>query len=65
MKRSPQQGCGARDPGPGVVVGLAPGVVELERDPADLEVEPVRVGAVRVPVVDGPLEPGHLELPRG
>ena len=31
-------------------------------DSANLQVEPVRVSAVRVPVVDGPLQAGHLEL---
>ncbi len=51
------------EPCPGVVVGLAAGVVELAGDPADLEVEMVAVGAVRVAVLGRPLERVDRELP--
>ncbi len=52
-----------RHPGPGVVVRFALGVVQLEIDPAHLEVESICICAVGIPVVGRPCESRCLELP--
>jgi len=41
-----------------VVVGLTPGVVQLERLTADLDRELVAVGLIRIAVVERPLRSG-------
>ncbi len=49
-------------PGPGVVVGLPPGVVEIEGQPSDLERQTVAVRPVRVAVRRRPPQPRYPEL---
>src|SRR5205807_2090104 len=49
-------------PGPRVVVGLAPRVMQLDSYAANFESEGVAVGAVGIAVLSRPAQVGHAEL---